>query len=153
MSRNGSEQALRRVGIVSKPGREDIPNLITSVVSWLGERGIDVEYDLVSAEYLRRSTGFDRDELPPRLDLLLVLGGDGTLLSAARGLGRSHTPILAVNLGGLGFMMTTGPDELLPQLERVAAGDYTTSCRSVLSTEIVRNGASLGSHATHSTTS
>ena len=131
MSPNGGEPTLRRVGIVSKPGREDIPGLITDVVSWLGGRGIDVQYDLVTAEYLGRSTGFDREKLPPGLDLLIVLGGDGTLLSAARGVGRSQTPILAVNLGGLGFMMTTGPDELLPQLERVAAGDYTTSCRSV----------------------
>ena len=144
MSRNGSEPTLHRVGIVSKPGREDIPGLITDVVSWLSGRGIEVEYDLVSAEYLGRSTGFDREELPPGLDLLIVLGGDGTLLSAARGVGRSQTPILAVNLGGLGFMMTTGPDELLARLECVVAGNYTTSCRSVLSTEIVRNGVSLG---------
>jgi len=146
MPRNDSERAIRRVGIVSKPGREDIPELVSRLVAWLEERGIESEYDLVTAEYLRQGAGFDREELPPRLDLLIVLGGDGTLLSAARSLGRHRTPILAVNLGGLGFMMTTGPDEVLPQLERVLAGYYATIGRSVLTTEIVRNGESLGCH-------
>ena len=144
MARNETERAIRRVGIVSKPGREDIPELAGRLVSWLKERGIETESDLVTAEYLQQSSGFDREDLPPNLDLLIVLGGDGTLLSAARGLGRHRTPVLAVNLGGLGFMMTTGPDEALSQLERVVAGDYSTTCRSVLTTEIVRNGESLG---------
>jgi len=146
MPRNDSERAIRRVGIVSKPGREEIPELVGRLVAWLEERGIESEYDLVTAEYLRQGAGFDREELPPQLDLLIVLGGDGTLLSAARSLGRHRTPILAVNLGGLGFMMTTGPDEVLPQLERVLAGYYATIGRSVLTTEIVRNGESLGCH-------
>jgi len=146
MARNETERAIRRAGIVSKPGREDIPELATRLVAWLEERGIESEYDLVTAEYLQQGAGFDRENLPPRLDLLIVLGGDGTLLSAARSLGRRRTPILAVNLGGLGFMMTTGPDEVLPQLERVVVGDYSTTCRSVLTTEILRNGESLGRH-------
>jgi len=120
--------------------------LAGQIVAWLEERGIESEYDLVTAAYLQQGEGFDREDLPSRLDLLIVLGGDGTLLSAARSLGRHRTPILAVNLGGLGFMMTTGPEEVLSQLERVVAGDYSTSCRSVLTTEILRNGESLGRH-------
>jgi NAD+ kinase len=146
MAHNETERVIRRVGIVSKPGREDIPSLAGQIVAWLEERGIESEYDLVTAAYLQQGEGFDREDLPSRLDLLIVLGGDGTLLSAARSLGRHRTPILAVNLGGLGFMMTTGPEEVLSQLERVVAGDYSTSCRSVLTTEILRNGESLGRH-------
>lgn len=146
MARNETERAIRRVGIVSKPGREDIPGLASQIVAWLEERGIESEYDLVTAKYLQQGAGFNRDDLPSNLDLLIVLGGDGTLLSAARSLGRDRTPILAVNLGGLGFMMTTGPEEVLPQLESVVAGDYSTTCRSVLTTEILRNGESLGRH-------
>ena len=147
MSRNKSKKAIRRVAIVSKPGRDDIHDLVTKLISWLDEKDIQAECDRITSRYLGRDDGFDRDRVPEGMDLLIVLGGDGTLLSAARGLGRSDTPVLAVNLGGLGFMMTTGPDELLPEMERVVAGDYTTSGRAVLWTEIVRNGESLGRHS------
>lgn len=144
MPRHGIEKPIRRVGIVAKPGRDDIPGLVTQLLSWLAARGIETECDIVTSNYLGRTGGFDRNQMPTGVDLLIVLGGDGTLLSAARGVGRRETPILAVNLGGLGFMMTTGPDELLPQLERVVAGDYATSCRAMLFAEIIRNGKSLG---------
>ena len=134
---------IRKVGIVSKPGREDIPPLVTTLLAWLGQQGVDAEYDVVTAGHLGRDGGFRREELPEGLDLLVVLGGDGTLLSAARAVGERETPILAVNLGGLGFMMTTGPEELLPHLERVFAGDYSVQSRSVLQAEIVRGNESV----------
>jgi NAD+ kinase len=147
MPNNETERPIRRVGIVCKPGRDDIPGLVTHLMSWLDAKGIAAECDLVTSHYLGRTGGFDRQHLPEGVDLLIVLGGDGTLLSAARGVGRRETPILAVNLGGLGFMMTTGPDELLPQLERVVAGECATSCRAALFTEIIRDGKSLGRHS------
>ena len=134
---------IRRVGIVSKPGREDIPPLVTKLLAWLDQQGVAAEYDVVTAGHLGREGGFRREELPEGFDLLVVLGGDGTLLSAARAVGERETPILAVNLGGLGFMMTTGPDELLPHLERVLAGDYSVESRSVLQAEIMRGNESV----------
>ena len=134
---------IRRVGIVSKPGREDIPPLVTKLLAWLDQQGVAAEYDVVTAGHLGREGGFRREELPEGFDLLVVLGGDGTLLSAARAVGERETPILAVNLGGLGFMMTTGPDELLPHLERVLAGDYSVESRSVLKAEIMRGNESV----------
>ncbi len=134
---------IRRVGIVSKPGREDIPPLVTKLLAWLDQQGVAAEYDVVTAGHLGREGGFRREELPEGFDLLVVLGGDGTLLSAARAVGARETPILAVNLGGLGFMMTTGPDELLPHLERVLAGDYSVESRSVLQAEIMRGNESV----------
>ncbi len=147
MPQNEIERPIRRAGIVSKPGRDDIPGLVGQLISWLEQHGIESECDTVTSRYLERTGGFDRQHLPDGVDLLIVLGGDGTLLSAARGVGRRETPILAVNLGGLGFMMTTGPDELLAQLERVIAGNYATSCRAALFTEIIRDGKSLGRHS------
>ena len=137
---------IRRVGIVSKPGREDIPPLVTKLIAWLDQHGVDAEYDVVTAGHLGRDGGFRREELPEGFDLLVVLGGDGTLLSAARAVGEREIPILAVNLGGLGFMMTTGPDELLPHLERVLAGDYSVQSRSVLKAEIMRGNESVGAY-------
>ena len=137
---------IRRVGIVSKPGREDIPPLVGKLLAWLDQQGVDAEYDVVTAGHLGRDGGFRREELPEGFDLLVVLGGDGTLLSAARAVGEREIPILAVNLGGLGFMMTTGPDELLPHLERVLAGDYSVQSRSVLKAEIMRGNESVGAY-------
>ena len=115
---------MRAIGIVSKPERDDIPEIATRVMDWLRHRGIAARCDKVTAAYLGLEDGFDRERLPPDLDLLVVLGGDGTLLSVARGVGAAETPILAVNLGGLGFMMTTGPDEIVAALERVVRGDF-----------------------------
>ncbi len=137
---------IRKVGIVSKPGREDIPPLVTKLIAWLDQQSVDAEYDVVTAGHLGREGGFRREELPEGFDLLVVLGGDGTLLSAARAVGEREIPILAVNLGGLGFMMTTGPDELLPHLERVLAGDYSVQSRSVLKAEIMRGNESVGAY-------
>ncbi len=137
---------IRKVGIVSKPGREDIPPLLTELLAWLDQHVVDAEYDVETASHLGRDGGFRREELPEGFDLMIVLGGDGTLLSAARAVGARETPILAVNLGGLGFMMTTGPEELVPLLERVLAGDYSVQSRSVLEAEIVRGGESVGTY-------
>ena len=134
---------IRKVGIVSKPGREDIPPLLTELLAWLDQHGVDAEYDVETASHLGRDGGFRREGLPEGFDLMIVLGGDGTLLSAARAVGERETPILAVNLGGLGFMMTTGPEELIPHLERVLAGDYSVQSRSVLQAEIVRDNESV----------
>ena len=146
MAQNAKARTIRKVGLISKPSQQNIPGIIAGLTGWLQQRGIEFECDLVTAGYLDRDGGFDRESLPPGFDLVIVLGGDGTLLSAARAVGDSEIPILAVNLGGLGFMMTTGPQELIPHLERVVAGNYQTKGRAVLSTEILRDGKSLGVH-------
>ena len=146
MVQNAKAKAVRKVGILSKPNQENMPEIISDLTAWLEQRGIEFGYDRATAGYLRRDDGFDRQSLPQGLDLVIVLGGDGTLLSAARAVGDDQIPILAVNLGGLGFMMTTGPQELIPSLDRVVAGNYETESRSVLRTEVIRDGRSLGAH-------
>ena len=146
MVQNAKAKAVRKVGILSKPNQENMPEIISDLTAWLEQRGIEFGCDRATAGYLRRDDGFDRQSLPLGLDLVIVLGGDGTLLSAARAVGDDQIPILAVNLGGLGFMMTTGPQELIPRLDRVVAGNYETESRSVLRTEVIRDGQSLGPH-------
>jgi NAD+ kinase len=81
--------------------------------------------------------------MPDGFDLVIVLGGDGTLLSAARAVGPRETPLLAVNLGGLGFMMTTRAEELFDELGRVLEGSFSVQSRRVLEGEVVRDGRSL----------
>ncbi len=72
----------------------------------------------------RTLDGIPRDEVPEGCDLVIVLGGDGTLLSAARAIGGREIPLFAVNLGGLGFLTAITVDELFPELERAFRGEH-----------------------------
>ena len=75
-----------------------------------------------------------------------MLGGDGTLLAAARAAAGHNIPLLAVNLGGLGFLMTTGPHELYPVLESVLRGEYHVQCRTMIRVQLVRDGQVMASY-------
>jgi NAD+ kinase len=134
---------IRSVGIVSKPGKEEIQPIVRELTAWLKQHGIEWRCDRVTAEYMDCPDSFPREEMPGDFDLVIVLGGDGTLLSVARGVGDRETPLLAVNLGGLGFLMSTGPHEIYEHLERVLTGDYAVQKRTVLSSEVIRNGETI----------
>jgi NAD+ kinase len=136
----------KNIGIVSKPGRSDLPQLLRELTAWLSERGVAWSGDAVTETYLGRKGGFDRTALDQDFDLILVLGGDGTLLSVARGVGARETPLLAVNLGGMGFLMTTGPEQIFEALEAVLAGNYSVQCRTVLSGLVMRDGETVASY-------
>ena len=131
---------IQNIGIVSKPGREDIPGLLRYILEWAANCGIGVKIDETTANYLNRTDGADRASMPDGCDLIIVLGGDGTFLSAARAVGPRQTPLLAVNLGGLGFMMTIGPDELPAALDGVAGSAYKLDSRMVLEADLERDG-------------
>ncbi len=133
-------RVIRKIAIVSKPGREDIPELLRYILEWAAKHSIDVKIDTSTANYLQRTSGEGRDALAEGCDLVIVLGGDGTLLSAARAVGPRQTPLLAVNLGGLGFMMTIGPDELPAALDSVARSAFKLDSRMVLEAGLERHG-------------
>lgn len=124
-------------GIISKPRSDQAARVAPALAQWLSERGIGIRCDPETAGYLARS-GFPREGVPEGAQLLIVLGGDGTLLSAARALKGRDIPLFAVNLGNLGFLTAIKVEELYPQLERVLAGDYRVSRRRMLHTELWR---------------
>jgi NAD+ kinase len=131
---------IRSVGIVCKPIREVVSSMVPPLVQWLRERKIAVFVDQETAQCVDPGAPVvARDALAERIDLLIVLGGDGTLLSATRALGGQKVPILAVNLGGLGFLTSVTREELYPVLERVLAGEHEISERMMLSAEVLRN--------------
>ena len=107
----------RRVGIVSKPSAREARALLSKLVAWLEARKVPYQLDRDAARILRRSAGRDREALAADCDLLVVIGGDGTLLSVARAAARSETPILGVNLGALGFLTEVPREETLEALE------------------------------------
>ncbi len=135
---------LRTVGILSKPRREDVAHTLPALTAWLEQRGIEVLLDRESAGCLAGAArALPREEIPGRADLLIVLGGDGTLLAAARLLALKDVPILGVNLGGLGFLTSVTREEMYPVLEQMLSGNYATSDRMMLEARITRGGAAI----------
>jgi NAD+ kinase len=132
---------IRAAGIVCKPIKEMVSSVVPPLIAWLRERNIEVFVDRETQACVDPSWPcLAREEMAARIDLLIVLGGDGTLLSAARALGGHKIPVLPVNLGGLGFLTSVTLDELYPLLEQVVAGKHRTSERMMLDATILRNG-------------
>jgi len=131
--------SIKRVGIISKPKKTEIREVVPPLVQWLRERQIEVFTDRETGALLESAEkAMTRNEMPGQVDLLVVLGGDGTLLAAARALNRKPVPILGVNLGGLGFLTVITKEELYPTLELVLAGDFKTEHRVQIEGELVR---------------
>lgn len=132
--------------IVSKPRSELAARLVPELIRWLEQRNVRVRLDLETAAYAQRRDGVPREDAPRSTQLVIVLGGDGTLLSAARAIGDAEIPLFAVNLGGLGFLTSITVDEVYPQLERALSGDFHVVRRRMLHCELRRAGQSLASY-------
>ena len=126
----------RRVGLVAKRTSSEALRAAVEVAEWLSRRGLEVECDRPVAEAGAADRGTIYD--PARTyDLVVVLGGDGTLLSVARAL-EGAVPILGVNLGTLGFLTEVGRAELYPALVDLLAGDYRIEQRALLDVRLER---------------
>ena len=134
---------IRRVGICVKPEQPQLADMIRALEKWLVERGIEAFPDPESGRWTE-AAGLARGELAGRVDLVVVLGGDGTLLAVARALGDRDVPILGVNLGTLGFLAEIARDELFPTLAAVLAGRFRIEERMRLDVSVDRDGRSLG---------
>ncbi|MGH9405403.1 MAG: NAD(+)/NADH kinase [Terriglobia bacterium] len=131
---------IRKVGITSKPHRPGIREIVAPLAAWLREHGLEVLMDEETAANVQDAErGLSRPEVVASSDLVVVLGGDGTLLATARAVGSRPVPILAVNLGGLGFLTVITLDELYPTLEMVLTGNFKTQHRVRIECEICRN--------------
>jgi NAD+ kinase len=137
-----------RVGLVAKPDAALAQSVILRLVEWLGRRGLTVVLEKETAGLVPATnvTAARKSDLPGQVDLLIVLGGDGTLLSMARAVGDLGVPILGVNLGGLGFLTATTLDEMLPALETLLAGGMTIEERMMLSASLRRDGQAVGDY-------
>ncbi len=142
-----SRRPIRRVAIVAKRSPPEAAALAGDLSAWLEQRRVRTRLDAETARALRRADGFPRTGVPRGTDLLIVAGGDGTLLSMARAAGPRHVPILGVNLGGLGFLTELQPDEVYAGLERVLRGDFGIEERQTLRLRFRRRGRSAGEYA------
>lgn len=132
---------VRAVGIISRPRRVDIAKVAPGLLTWLQERGVNTFCDSETAACIPSSCKVKaREEIPAIADLLIVLGGDGTLLAVARLLGDRNVPILPVNLGGLGFLTSVTLADLYPVLEQAIKGEARYSERVMLESRVLRQG-------------
>ncbi len=135
---------MKRIGIIPKRNKPEAVTITRNLVEWLRGKGIEV--------YLEEDTGnliqpplsgphlslVRKEDFPQQVEIVIVLGGDGTLLSVARTVWKQGIPILGVNLGGLGFLTEIGLEELYPVLEMVLQGDFETNERDVVNASVIR---------------
>jgi NAD+ kinase len=130
----------RKVGLILKKQEDRVRSVVGEVVPWLQIRGIEVFIDSASASQCPVDATFVQpEELVRHVDAVIVLGGDGTLLYAARLIGANGIPILGINLGSLGFLTEVKLDEMFSAIELLISGQYRWEERVLLNVEVVRD--------------
>ncbi len=131
-----------RVAIVSKPHKQELARILPELIAWLRGHGLDPVLDEESGKYTAAAPSFPRAELPAqRPALVIVLGGDGTLLSVTRVFAAVSTPILGVNVGFLGFLTEIRLADLYATLQSWCAGSHKVDERMMLHAELWRGGS------------
>jgi NAD+ kinase len=137
---------MKAVAILSKPSKPELSEIIPPLTEWLTERGYEVIFDQQTASYVPGSKAVERPQVAQlKPEFAIVLGGDGTLLSAARSLAPANIPILAVNLGSLGFLTEVPLPEMYDTLEQVLACVCPKDERTMLHCDLVRDGETIHS--------
>jgi NAD+ kinase len=136
---NGKKK-IKRIAIVVKPHVKDVHKILSSLVEWLRRRKIQVSVEDRFAEKVGKNIDMFPSRTPPRdVDLVVVIGGDGTFLSVVRSMGSRQVPILGINAGSLGFLTDIPLPDLYKALESVLSGDYTIESRTRQDTELIRD--------------
>lgn len=136
---------VRAVGICTKPEQEQLADVVRELSGWLTERGLEVVLDAQGARWTGAAE-MPRSDLAAKVDLVIVLGGDGTLLAVARAIGGRPVPILGVNLGTLGYLAETASDELYDALDQVLAGRFRVEERMRIAVQLERQGEVAGEY-------
>ena len=131
-----------KAAIISKPQRSEMEAMLPELISWLGAHGYEPLLDPESAGYLGRpNDAVERNDMPGHSPAIVIsLGGDGTLLSAARAFSATDTPILGVNLGFLGFLTEVPVTDLYQTLEAWMQGTAILDTRDLMHAELMRDG-------------
>ena len=137
---------MNRIGIIAKKNKPETVTIAGHLVEWLQPKRVEVSIEEEMGKLLSPTPSqhywrsIKREEIPADIEMIVVLGGDGTLLSVARQVWNKNIPILGVNLGGLGFLTEITLDELYPVLEKVLRNDFETNEREVLNAGVIRKG-------------
>jgi NAD+ kinase len=138
---------MRRIAIISKPQKEELVTLLPELVLWLRTHGFEPILDPVSGNYAQEKNVVPRNEMPEQNpELVVVLGGDGTLLAAARVFAKTNTPIMSINLGSLGFLTEVRLADIYSTLEGWCDNCCTIETRAMLHSELWRDGGIFAEH-------
>ena len=134
---------MKKIAVIIKRNKPEGIDLAKELIPWLNERGIEAIFDKEVATAVGVKRGYTKKEIHDNADLIIVLGGDGTLLSIARLVGKKGIPILGVNLGNVGFLTEMTVEELFPILEKILEGEYEIEERMMLRASIYREGEKI----------
>lgn len=148
-TQNSSKQSvlMKKASIISKQGKPELGKVVVQVAGWLREHGYAITADAATREFCPDCEPAEREDLARVApDFVIVLGGDGTLLSTARCVAQADIPILGVNLGSLGFLTEIRQEEIEQALEEIDAARAELSLRPMLHCQVLRNGKCVASH-------
>jgi len=137
---------MNRIGIIAKKNKPETVTIAGDLAEWLRTKKVEVYIEEEMGKLLSQTRSqhywksIKREEISTDIEMIVVLGGDGTLLSVARQVWNKNIPILGVNLGGLGFLTEITLNELYPVLEKVLRNDFEINEREVLNAGVIRNG-------------
>jgi NAD+ kinase len=144
--------AIKRIGIVLKPHQPDALKTICDLIVWLSQKGIElVGGPEIERERVEHETGcpvdqVETNQLAASVDLILVLGGDGTMIATARMIGDYEVPVLGVNYGGLGYLAEFRIEELYSALESILSNNYRLDKRVMLRVDLYRGNETITSN-------
>jgi NAD+ kinase len=137
----------KSAGIISKAGKAELGTIVPELIDWLSRHGYHIVVDRETQPHAPGIEVVAREEIASRpLRFVVVLGGDGTLLSAARSVAKAGVPVIGVNLGSLGFLTEVPLDELYPTLEGIEAGRCGVEARSMVHCEVLREDSPVASY-------
>ncbi len=135
-----------KIGIIAKANIDEPLEITKNLTTWLKEKNVEVFVEKVLGDQIGHMNSVEQAELPELVDVILVFGGDGTFLGMSRLACKHGTPILGINLGGLGFLTEVTVDELYPMMERIIEGNYEVEERQMLLTTIHREKNIIGTY-------
>jgi NAD+ kinase len=147
MASSSSSSAKKVAAIISRPARPEVASTVPELLAWLQTHGYRVIVDPETAKYSNGQEEVQRSQMSSRaLDLVVVLGGDGTLLSAVRATAATEAPLLGVNLGSLGFLTDVPLSSLFSMLDSIAQGRAAVEQRCLIECDLLRGEQILGSY-------
>jgi len=132
---------MKKVGVIAKQHKPEAREIVDELRHWLIKKGFEPYFDEVTGDLLQeKSQIHPKFRIPSLVDMIIVLGGDGTLLGVARLMGEKEVPILGVNLGSLGFLTATTLEKMYPTLENIQRNEYVIDRRMMLTAQVYRQG-------------
>jgi len=135
-----TKKPVKRIGIIVKPQATGVKDILSALVQWLSQQGKEVVIDEETAQLGGGQSPHPKSKIPSMVDMIIVLGGDGTLLGVARLAAGFNVPLLGANFGGLGFLTEVTLEEIQSILLKIFSNNYVIDERVLLQIQIIRKG-------------